>query len=457
MALIIRNGSVVTEKGTVRADILIENEKISRIGSFIPGGLSDEVINADGKIVIPGAIDAHVHYHMKTAKGRTIDNYETGSLSAAFGGVTSFIDYASPIEGKSLLESLKEREKEAEGHSYLDYNFHMEITGEFDQDLNELPSLKNYGIESLKIYTTYGSTKLSDRKIKSLLKKTKENSMLVTVHAEDDDIVTSLKKKFLGEGSTTSNYHGESRPNEAEAEAIKKILHFAGESNVPVYFVHVSTSEGINVIQQAKKLGQKVYGETCPHYLLLTDDCYRGAEAQKYIMSPPLRKKIDQEALWESISNGTLQCITTDHCSFSIRDKLLVNNCFEVIPGIGGSETLVPLLYSQGVRNGKITLEQFVDLISTNPAKMFGLYPQKGIISVGSDGDLTIIDPQKEVILKGSQLHSAAEYTVFENFKVTGYPEATISRGTVICRDNKLMVPKPHGKFIKAQNIQYIE
>jgi dihydropyrimidinase len=456
MALIIRNGSVVTEKGTIKADILIENEKISRIESFIPGGLNDEVINAEGKIVIPGAIDAHVHYHMKTQVGRTIDNYETGTLSAAFGGVTSFIDYATPIEGMSLLESLKQREKEAQGHSYLDYNFHMEITGEFEQDLNELSDLKNYGIESLKIYTTYGSTQLSDIKIQHLLKKAKDANMLVTVHAEDDEIVNNTKERFLREGKTAPCYHAESRPNEAERDAIKKVLHFAKEACEPIYIVHVSTREGIEVINQAKELGQKVYGETCPHYLLLTDDCYKKAEPQKYIMTPPLRKKVDQEMLWKSISDGTLQCITTDHCSFSIKDKLSTNNCFKVIPGIGGSETLIPLLYSEGVNKSKITLEQFVRLTSTNPAKMFGLYPQKGVISVGSDGDITIIDPQKEVILKGSQLHSAAKYSVFEGIKVKGYPVITICRGTVICRDNNLMVSKPEGKFIKAENINYI-
>ena len=457
MALIIKNGSVVTENGTIRADILIKNEKISRIDSFIPEGLNDEVINADGKIVIPGAIDAHVHYHMKTSIGRTIDNYETGTISAAFGGVTSFIDYASPIEGKSLLESLKQRVKEAEGHSYLDYNFHMEITGEFNQDLDGLSDLKNYGIDSLKVYTTYGSTKLSDKKIYSLLKKAKEENMLVTVHAEDDEIVNNLKERFIREHKTTPYYHGDSRPNEAERDAIKKLLHFAKEVGEPVYFVHVSTKEGVEVIKQAKESGQKVYGETCPHYLLLTDDCYKGAEPQKYIMTPPLRKKVDQEMLWKSISEGTLQCITTDHCSFSTKDKLSTNNCFKVIPGIGGSETLIPLIFSEGVNKGKITLEQFVCLISTNPAKMFGLYPQKGVISVGSDGDITIIDPQKEVILKGSQLHSAAEYTVFEGFKVKGYPVITICRGTVICKYGNLIVSKPDGKFIKAQNINYID
>mgnify|MGYP001160570922 CR=1 FL=1 len=456
MGLIIKNGFVVTEKGTSRVDIRIKNGKINMIDSYIPVGLKDEIINADGKIVIPGAIDAHVHYHMKTAVGRTIDNYETATVSAAFGGITSFIDYASPIEGKSLLESLEQREKEAQEHSYIDYNFHMEITGEFDQDINQLPDLKTYGIESLKIYTTYGNTQLPDKKIQSLLKKAKELNMLVTVHAEDDEIVSNLKEKFILERKTSPCYHADSRPNEAERAAIEKVLHFAKEAHAPIYIVHISTREGVELINQAKEAGQKVYGETCPHYLLLTDECYKKIEPQKYIMTPPLRKKVDQEMLWKNISEGTLQCITSDHCSFSIKDKLSSNNCFEVIPGIGGSETLLPLLFSEGVSKGRITLEQFVCLISTNPARMFGLYPQKGVITIGSDADITIIDPQKDVILKGSNLHSAAKYTVFEDFRVKGYPIITICRGVVICKDNNLMVSKPDGKFIKAQNIKYV-
>ena len=453
MALIIKNGSLVTEKGIIKADLLIENEKINRIDSFIREASSDEVIDAGGKIVLPGVVDAHVHYNMKTPTGRTADDFETGTLSAAFGGVTSFIDYASPVEGKSLLGSLKDREAEAQGHSYLDYSFHMEITGEFEQDFDQLPELKDYGITSLKIYTTYGSAQLPDEKIPYLLKKAKEAGILVTVHAEDNEIVGRLREKFILEGKTAPGYHAGSRPADAEAAAIKKILGMAKEADSPVYIVHVSTGEGAEIIRKAKESGQKVYGETCPHYLLLTDDCYKGTEPQKYIMTPPLRKKEDRDILWRSLAEGTLQCTTTDHCSFRIEDKLSSNSCFEVIPGIGGSETLLPLLYSEGVNKRKLALEHLVSLLSTNPAKMFGLYPQKGVLEAGSDGDIVILDPEKEVVLKGSELHSAAGYTVYEGFKVKGYPVMTISRGTVICKGNRLMVSKPAGRFIKAENI----
>lgn len=455
MALIIKNGFLTTEGGIIKSDIRIQNERITEIFSHIPDEANDEVIDASGKIVMPGVIDAHVHYYMKTAEGRTIDNYETGTASAAFGGVTTFIDYASPIEDMDMLSALKVRENEAQGHSYIDYNFHMEITGEFYQDFNQLVDLKEYGIQSLKIYTTYGSTQLPDKDIPKLLKKAKENNMLVTVHAEDNDIVNTMKTRFISEGKTAPKYHGDSRPVEAEAAAIKKILDVAREVDAPIYFVHVSTKEGIRIIKNAQESGQRVYGETCPHYLLLTDDCYKGKEPQKYIMTPPLRKEKDQYALWEGLVEETLQCITTDHCSFHINDKLNGKSCFNVIPGIGGSETLLPLIYSEGVKKGRFSLEHMVKLLSTNPAKMFGLYPQKGTIRVGSDGDLVIFDPDKAAVLRGAELHSAAEYTVFEGYKVIGYPVMTISRGRIICRDNKLIASKPEGKYVKGINISY--
>ena len=451
MALIIKNGYLVTENGIIKADMLIENEKISRIDCSINEDSGDVVIDAAGKMVIPGVIDAHVHYNMKTDTGRTADDFETGTISAAFGGVTSFVDFASPLEGKSLLESLKIRENEARGHSYLDYSFHMEITGEFEQDFSQLSDLKDYGITSLKVYTTYGSLQLPDEKILRLLKKAKEADMLVLVHAEDNEIINRLKERFILEGKTAPAYHGDSRPKDAEIAAIRKILNMAREAEAPVYIVHVSTGEGAEIIRKAKEFGQKVYGETCPHYLLLTDSCYKGIEPQKYIMTPPLREKEDQEILWRSLDEGMLQCVTTDHCSFHIKDKLSLDNCFDVPPGIGGSETLLPLLYNEAVNKGKLTLEKLVCLISTNPAKMFGIYPQKGVLKVGSDGDIVIFDPEKEVTLKSLELHSAAGYTVYESRKVKGYPVVTISRGMVICENSILKVAKPEGKFIKAQ------
>lgn len=450
MRLIVKNGLVVTEKEIIKSDILIVNEKIEKIAPDIEDGLEDQVIDASGKIIMPGVVDAHVHYYMKTENGRTIDDFLSGSTSAAFGGVTTVIDFAGPVKGKTLLESLIERDNEAFGNSYVDYSFHMEITGEYEQDFNELFDLKKHGISSIKIYTTYGMTRLPYEKIPYLLQKAKDAGMLLIVHAEDNDILERKRKELIEAGKTDISYYACSRPNNAEAAAIRKLIAMAKIENVPVYFVHVSTKEGLYEIKQAQKTGQAVYGETCPHYLLLTDDCYIKEDGQKYVMAPPLRKAEDQELLWEGIKDEILSCVVTDHCSFDIREKLASKNFLEIIPGIGGSETLLPLLYTEGVLKGKITLMQLVNLISKNPAKIFGLYPRKGSISLGSDADLVIFDPEKEVVLKGDKLHSKAEYTVFDGFKLKGYPEITILRGRVICKNGELADTNPNGKFIEA-------
>ncbi len=450
MGLLVRNGLLVTEEGIRKADLLIENEKISRLEPNIEEKTGDQVIDAGGKYVLPGVIDAHVHYHMKTAEGRTADSFETGSLSAAFGGVTSYIDFASPVEGKSLLEALKERQNEAAGHSYLDYSFHMEITGEFEQDVDELPKIKSQGITSLKIYTTYGSTQLLDPQISALLKKAREESMLVMVHAEDDNIISRRKQEFIATGKVQPRYHAASRPEEAEIKAIGRLVEMAEAERAALYIAHVSTGKGAQIIRRAKAKGESVYGETCPHYLLLSDECYNSEESQKYIMTPPLRKREDQEALWQSLSGDTLQCIATDHCAFHLRDKLKSESCFDVLPGIGGSETLLPLMYSEGVAKGRISLVHLVRLLSSNPARIFGLYPQKGALMEGSDGDVVIFDPGREVVLKGSELHSASGYTVFEGMKLKGYPAATLLRGKVLCMDGMQVAEKPEGIFVKA-------
>ncbi|WP_227764920.1 dihydropyrimidinase [Zhaonella formicivorans] len=450
MALIIKNGSVVTEQGVVNKDLKVENEKIAVIADNIEASVSDEVIDARGKLVLPGVIDAHVHFNMPAGNTVTADNFESGTTSAACGGVTTFIDYAELVEGKTLLESLKIREAQAIGHSFIDYNLHLEIPGQCDFSLlDELEEIKAYGVKSLKVYTTY-AMQLPDAKIKELLKKAGKLGMLVTIHAEDNDIVLAMKEEFLAKGKTSPAYHAASRPHIVETNCIEKMIAYAREAEAPVYFVHVSTGEGARKIKKAQEEGQVVYGETCPHYLVLTDECYERPQAQKYIMTPPLRKKEDQDLLWEGLANGTFQCITTDHCAFSLEQKLASDSCFNSLAGIPGTETLLPLVYSEGVAKGRITLEQMVSLLATNPAKIFGLYPQKGVIAEGSDADLTLLDPEKEVTLTGEALHSASGYTPFEGMRVKGYPILTILRGKVLYQDGKFVAEAPEGRFVKA-------
>lgn len=450
MALVIKNGTIVTEKGVLLGGLKIEGETITALGGEISATAGDEVFDARGKVVMPGVIDAHVHYKMPNAYGLTADNFETGTTAAACGGVTTIIDYVDPVKGQNLLEALKLRQAEANGHSYLDYNLHMAIPGWYEFKGEELRELINHGVSSLKVYTTYGETQLSYEKIRQLLKLAKEAGLLVTFHAEDNDTVMALKEEFLQKGMSAPSYHGASRPPEAEIKAIEKLIGIGKDVGAPVYIVHVSTGQGAKIMKEAQDKGLPVYGETCPHYLILTDECYQRPEPQRYIMTPPLRKKEDNQLLWEALQNGTLQCVTTDHCSYTVEQKLKGKSCFTTPGGIPGSETLLPLIFSEGVQKGRLTLEQLATLLATNPAKMFGLYPKKGVLAVGSDADITIVDPEKKVVLSGAKLHSACGYTPFEGIEVHGYPVLTILRGKVLYQDGEFRAEKPEGQFVRA-------
>ena len=450
MALLVRNGKVYTEAGIRMVDILIEEEVITRIESGIEVDADTEILDATNCLILPGIIDCHVHFNMKTLNGRTADNFETGSKSAAFGGVTTFIDYASPVEGLTMLESLRLRMEEVECHSFIDYSFHMEVTGEFPQDLDQLKDIRESGINSFKIYTTYGNTELPEDQVTELLIRAKSLGMMVTVHAEEDSIISEIKKSFVQDGKTAPKFHGESRPASAEVEAVKRLIGMAENAGTPIYFVHISTGDAAELIAEARFKGLEIYGETCPHYLLLTDSSYMGNEAQKYIMSPPLRNQGNQDTLWKAIAEGVLQCISTDHCAFTLGDKLSSESCFETIPGIGGVETSLSLIFTYGVLEERLTLEGLVNLMSTNAAKLFGLYPKKGTISAGSDGDLIIFDPNEEDVIKGKNLHSASAYSVFEGWKVKGKTKATVLRGRVICANGELLSTTPRGQFVKG-------
>jgi len=448
MALLVKNGTVVTETGVVQADLLVEGEQIAALGRDLtaPGA---EVVDASGLVVLPGVIDAHTHYSLFTRGALTIDDFASGSRSAACGGVTTFIDYADPIEGRPLVEGLQARQAEASGKACIDYHFHMCFYGERPWTREELEDLRREGISSLKVFTTYEASRIPYRHLEKLLAAAREVGLLVTVHAEDDDLVRATGEKLKEQGLTAPSYHGQSRPWEAEAQAIADVIALAEKQGVPVYIVHVSTGAGAKLIEAAQARGVKVFGETCPHYLVLEESCFQREFPQQYIMTPPLRTRRDNEMLWEALARGSLQVLATDHCAYTLRQKE-ADTCFTTLPGIPGSETLLPLMFSEGYRKGRLTLEQLAAYLATNPAKLFGLYPRKGVLRAGSDADLVLVDPEREVVLSGGKLHSRAGYTPFAGLTVRGYPVLTVSRGRVVYRDGQFVGEPGWGQFIKA-------
>lgn len=456
MELVIKNGTLVTEEGIVNEDLRLEQGKIVEIRPNLVPSPGATVIDASGLIVLPGVIDAHTHYSLVVRGACTADDFVSGSRSAACGGVTTFIDYADPIEGKSLAQAMEQRRREAEGNACIDYHLHMCLYGHRSWTKEELLELKNAGVRNLKVFTTYDNMQIPDQNLEKLLVDCKELDMLVTVHAEDQELVAELAGKFKVQGKVEPEYHGQSRPNECERKAIANVIAMAEKHGTPVYFVHVSTAQGAELIREAKSRGLMVFGETCPHYLVLTEECFQRDFPKQYIMTPPLRSAQDNLRLWEALQQGDLQVVATDHCAYTLEQKKLGKTCFTTLPGIPGSETLLPLLFSEGIDRDRLTLEQLAAYLATNPAKLFGLYPQKGVIREGSDGDLVIVDPNLEKTLSGEMLHSKAGYTPFHDIKVKGYPVITVSRGKVIYRDNDFVGEPGWGQFVQANRITWI-
>lgn len=450
MSIIIKGGTAVTENGAIKADIRIDGERIVEIAEHISPASGDETVDAARLIALPGVIDSHVHYHMKTAAGFTADDFGSGSACAVLAGTTTIVDFATPREGMSLADAMRARMAEADGECYTDRSFHMEVTGAYDIDLDELDEVKAMGIRGLKIYTTYGKSEFPPSRIPELFSKARELGLVTLVHAEDNDIVTRRKQEFLSSGKTQAKYHGESRPVSAETTSIAHILKLAREAGNRVIIAHISSGEGARMVAKERKTNPNIFGETCPHYLLLTDACYTMDMPQRFIMTPPLRKAEDNQALWEILEAGGIDKISTDHCSFTLEDKLKKEGCFEAIPGIGGSEALLPMMFDEGYSKGRLTLTELAARLSTNAAKLYGLYPRKGCIREGSDADIVLVDPNREVVFDHKLFPSKAGYSVFDGRSIKGFPVATYRRGELVAKDGKI-TGKKNGKFIPAK------
>ena len=448
MGILLKGGTLITEDKTFVGDLRIEGETIEVIGASITPVSGDEVIDVAGQYVLPGIIDAHVHYKMPIGKVYTIDNFDTGSRAALCGGVTTVIDYAEPVEGCDMLGSLDHRVKEASGHNFVDYSMHMTLSGDTPYSLNDIEKFKEYGVNSIKLYTTYDFI-LDYKSIEAILIKAAELNMVVTIHSEDNAIIQEKIEELKAEGKTAISYHAVSRPSVSEIKAVEDLIDICEKNNVGVHIVHVSSGYTAEVIEVAKKRGVKITAETCPHYLMLNSEVYEGEDAPLFVMQPPLRTEAERQLLWEKLISGTFDFITTDHCAYDLHQKFFSHTFYETNGGIPGTETLLPVMWSEGVSKGKITPEHLMKMLSENPAKTYGLYPKKGTLKVGSDGDIVVIDPLKEITISKDLIHTAADYSTFEGLSLKGYPVLTILRGEIAFNKGKFYLGDPEGQFIK--------
>lgn len=452
MNILIQNATLITATDSQKTDLLVENWKIIGIGNNLPATNSIKIIDATGKYVIPGGIDPHVHLHLSTGAGYSSDDFYSGSVAALFGGTTSVIDFVTPHKGQSLVEALDERKKEAE-NALVDYSFHVSPIDWHTNIENEILACRQLGITSFKVYLAYLQSIGLDRLVfANVLKTVSKIGAMVTIHCEMGKEIDQLRDQFYEEGKIEPLYHPLSRPAKLEADAVLMAIEMAAEANCPIYIVHVSSAESLQHIQKAQAKGQKVFGETCPQYLLLNDDKYQGEfnKTAPYVMSPPLRKSSDNEALWEGIQNGNIQTIGTDHCPFMMHQKEVGLNDFRKIAnGAGGIEHRLALLYTFGVLTNKISLEQWVNLCSTQPAKVFGMHPQKGEIAIGSDADIVIWNPNVESTISLETQHQNCDSNIYEGIVVRGKAEIVIRRGEIIVENDELIPQNTHGIFLK--------
>jgi len=452
MSLLIKNGTLVTAEKQFGGDIVVKGDKIVRIVK--PGEKpvkTDTEIDAQGKFIFPGGVDPHVHLHLPTAAGFSSDDFYSGSRAALVGGTTTLIDFVTPQKGQRLTEALEIRKTEA-ANCLTDYSFHVSPVEWRTSMPQEIKAIKKQGITSFKVYMAYKeSIGLEDEEIERVMRAVADIGGMVTIHCELGDEIEELRNQLLKAGHTNPKYHPLSRPPRVEAEAVKKAILLAKKTNCLLYIVHVSAEESLKHISEAQKNGQPVTGETCPHYLLLNDSRYSGdfEQAAPFVLSPPLRKKSDNEALWYALDNGIIQSTGTDHCPFSREQKRRgLNDFTKIANGAGGIEHRLSLLYTYGVLQNKITLERFVEITSTNPSKIFGLYPQKGTLAPGSDADIVIWDPEKENTISVQNHQMNCDSDIFEGFKTKGAPRIVIKTGKIVFRDGMLNEDISPGQFL---------
>ena len=453
MSILIKSGTVVTATDIYQGDVLVEGEKVSVIGTSLSMA-TDQVIDATGKYVLPGGIDVHTHLDMPFGGTTSADDFESGTIAAAFGGTTTIVDFAIQYRGQTLHQAWEAWMKKAEGKAAIDYGFHMIVTELTDQVELEMDALVRQGITSFKLFMAYpGVFMLDDASIFKALMRTGENGGTICMHAENGGVIDVLVKKALAEGRTAPKYHALTRPARAEAEATHRAIALSEMAGVPIYIVHLSAAEALDMVTEARDRGLPAFAETCPQYLFLSYDNYEepGFAGAKYVMSPPLRARETQKNLWRGLAYNDLQVISTDHCPFCMKEqKVLGEGDFSKIPnGAPGIETRMSLVYDGGVREGRISLNRFVELTSTSPARIFGLFPRKGTIAPGSDADIVIFDPNRTQRLGIDTLHMKVDYNPYEGRDVTGVSETVLSRGRIIIENGTFTGKAGTGSFLK--------
>jgi dihydropyrimidinase len=456
MTTLIRNGTVVTSAKTFSADILIEGEQIKDISANISVEQADRVIDATGMYLLPGGIDVHTHLDMPFGGTTSSDDFETGTKAAAFGGTTTLIDFAIQPKGTKMRDALDTWWKKAEDKASIDYGLHMIVTDLGEAGLEDMDDMVTEGVASFKLFMAYpGVLMVDDQTIFKALSRTAKNGALICLHAENGGIIDVIVKRAISEGKTAPIYHGLTRPVAAEAEAVHRAVAMSEISGAPVYIVHLSSEEALNEVRAARDRGVPIFAETCPQYLLLSiEDLGRpGFEGAKYVFTPPLREKHHQPKLWDGLKDDHLQVVSTDHCPFCFEDqKILGKDDFTKIPNGGpGVENRLQLLFHYGVNAGKISLNRFVELVSTTPARLFGLYPRKGELAAGSDADIVIWDPNAEHLISSTTHHMRCDYSMFEGFSVKGNARMVLSRGEVIVEGGKFQGRTGRGSFLRRE------
>jgi len=459
MSILIKNGRVITVSEDYTADIFIENEKISAIGKDLKYD-ADEVIDASGKFIFPGGIDPHVHLDMPFMGTFSSDNYETGTLAALHGGTTMVIDFILQTQGKSLYSALEEWRGRSNGNCYGDYSFHMAVTDFNDETKKEIKKLiEDEGIVSFKTFMAYkGALMIDDRQMIGLMNEVRDNGGIVTVHATHGDIIDFLIAKHRSEGKLSPLYHYLSQPEITESEASGRFADMAFQTGVPAYIVHMTCEGALNEIRRSTERNQKMFVETCIQYLLLDASLYENDfEGAKWVMSPPLREKKDQKSLWAGLNQGLVQVVGTDHCPFEWKKKLMGEKDFSKIPnGHPAIEHRMELLYSEGVEKGRISLNKYVEVTSTNAAKIFGMFPKKGTIGIGSDADVVIFDPDKKHVLSSKTHHMKVDYSAYEGWEVKGKVDTVLLRGMIVIDKGMKKIEKGYGEFVKRGKVSKI-